>query len=117
MKQQNCFASLPQAGKSCIYELTCSGIRATHHLSVMSTLGEVIGFPVVGLSKDQTLVQRKNKWFIKSDHLFTWRELEEIGGPQNMCYKLLNEARVTKRHLMEYHKDAILKAVWDNIQR
>ena len=110
------YAELPQMGMNCKYEIGAKGITVTTHLSVSNALGEVIGFTSVELSADQTLIQKKNQWFIKSEHLFTWAEIEKV-GVYNLYYKLMNEARQSKRHLMEYHKDAILDIVWLKMQR
>lgn len=109
------FAELPQMGINCKYEIKNTGIEVTTHLCVPKALGEAIGFSSVWLSADQTLIQRKNQWFIKSNHLFTWAEIEKV-GVHNMYYKLMDEARQYKRHLMEYHKDAILENIWSKMQ-
>ena len=110
------YAELPQAGANCKYEINAKGITVTVHLSVNSALGEAIDCTRVELSADQTLIQKKNQWFIKSTHLFTWSEIEKV-GIYNLYYKLMNEARQSKRSLMEYHKDAILDIVWSRMQR
>lgn len=110
------FAELPQMGMNCKYEIGAKGITVTTHLSVSNALGEAIGYSTVELSADQTLIQKKNQWFIKSKHLFTWAEIEKV-GIYNLYYKLMDEARQSKRYLMEYHKDAILDIVWNKMQR
>lgn len=108
-------ADLPQGG-NCKYEIKSKGTKVTVFLSVPTALGEVIGFKQVTLSGDQELINRKNKWFIKSEHLFTWAEIEKV-GVYNMYYKLMEEARKSKRHLVEYHKDSILDIIWSKMQR
>lgn len=108
------FAELPQMGINCKYEIGAKGIMVTTYLSIPNTLGEAIGYPIVNLSADQTLIQLKNQWFIKNEHLFTWSEIEEV-GIYNLYYKLMNEARQSKRYLMEYHKNTILEITWESI--
>ena len=110
------YAELPQMSMNCKYEIGVKGITVTAHLSVANALGKAIGYSTVELSADQTLIQQKKQWFIKSKHLFTWAEIEKV-GVYNLYYKLMDEARKTKRHLMEYHKDAILDIVWSKMQR
>ena len=110
------YAELPQAGANCKYEINAKGITVTTHLSINSALGQVIGCSVCQLDDDQTIIQLKNQWFIKSVHLFTWAEIEKV-GVYNLYYKLMDEARQSKRYLMEYHKDAILDIVWSKMQR
>lgn len=110
------YAELPQAGANCKYEINAKGITVTTHLSINSALGQAIGYSVCQLNGDQTIIQLKNNWFIKSVHLFTWAEIEKV-GVYNLYYKLMNEARQSKRHLMEYHKDAILEVIWSKMQR
>ena len=110
------YAELPQMGINCKYEIGAKGITVTTHLSVANALGEAIGCSTVELSANQTLIQKKNQWFIKSKQLFTWAEIEKV-GVYNLYHKLMDEARKTKRYLMEYHKDAILDIVWFKMQR
>lgn len=110
------YAKLPQAGINCKYEIGAKGITVTTYLSISNTLGEAIGYTIVELSADQILIQKNNQWFIKSEHLFTWSEIEEV-GIYNLYYKLMDEARQSKRYLMEYHKDTILEIIWSKMQR
>lgn len=114
--KKDIFVELPQMGINCKYEIGAKCITVTTHLSVANALGKAIGYSTVELSADQTLIQKKNQWFIKSEHLFTWAEIEKV-GVYNLYYKLMDEARQSKRHLMEYHKDAILDIVWNKMQK
>ena len=110
------FAELPQMGINCKYEIGAKGITVTTHLSVANALGEAIGYSTVELSADQTLIQQKKQWFIKSKHLFTWAEIEKV-GVYNMYNTLMDAARQSRRALQEYHKDAILNILWEKIQK
>lgn len=110
------FAELPQMGMNCKYEIGAKGITVTTHLSVSSALGEAIGFTSVELSADQALIQKKNHWFIKSEHLFTWTEIEKV-GIYNLYNTLMDAAIQSRRALQEYHKDAILNILWEKIQK
>lgn len=114
--KKNLYAELPHAGGNCKYEINAKGIIVTTYLSVFNALGEIIGYPMVKLSADQILIKKKNQWFIKSVHLFTWKEVEEV-GVYYLYYKLMDEARQSKRYLMEYHKDDILNNYWEKIQK
>ena len=110
------YAELPQAGANCKYEINAKGITVTTHLSINSALGQVIGCSVCKLNDDQTIIQLKNQWFIKSVHLFTWAEIEKV-GVYNMYNTLMDSARQSRRALQEYHKDAILNILWEKIQK